>query len=204
MILSGPIGDNEINMEQGFSLAEKDIAREKILGGRAPSPPTSPRTTSRPSIGSACTRKLLNDGYKVMILDEASPEALADQAITERAGAIDILPSQRGVPAGDGKLAFSANSISPIAAAWFVVLAERQWVPLSDVTVQLQNDPIKEYIARGTQFLPIEAALRLSMDTFEYLNEVAPNWLPISVSGSTRSGTGCRRAVTCHRRWGRQ
>jgi methylmalonyl-CoA mutase N-terminal domain/subunit len=59
--------------------------------------------------------------------------------------------------------------------------------------VQLQNDPIKEYIARGTQFLPIEAALRLSMDTFEYLNEVAPNWLPISVSGShmKQAGSTC-------------
>jgi len=92
-----------------------------------------------------------------------------------------------------GQIFTTANSIGPIAAAWFVVLAERQGMPLSDVTVQLQNDPIKEYIARGTQFLPIEAALRLSMDTFEYLNEVAPNWLPISVSGShmKQAGSTC-------------
>jgi ABC-type branched-subunit amino acid transport system substrate-binding protein len=108
VILSGPIGDNEINMEQGFTLAEKDIASEKILGGRTISTNIC-EDNVEPSLGSACTRKLLNDGYKVMILDEASPEALADQAITERAGVIDILPSQRGVPAGDGKLAFSTG-----------------------------------------------------------------------------------------------
>ena len=72
----------------------------------------------------------------------------------------------------------TANCISPIAAAWFLTIAEEHGTPTSDFVIQIQNDPIKEYIARGTQFLPIEASVRLAIDMFEY------------VRGSRR--TGCR------------
>jgi methylmalonyl-CoA mutase N-terminal domain/subunit len=96
-----------------------------------------------------------------------------------------------GIPLDRANHIFTtANCIGPIAAGWFLALAEKQGVPVADFTVQIQNDPIKEYIARGTQFLPIEAAVRLSTDTIQYLSEVAPNWLPISVSGSHMKQAG--------------
>ena len=89
-----------------------------------------------------------------------------------------------------GHVFTTANCIGPVAAAWLLVLAEKQQVPTSAFRVQIQNDPIKEYIARGTQFLPIEAAVKLAVDTIEYLHQVAPNWLPISVSGSHMKQAG--------------
>jgi methylmalonyl-CoA mutase N-terminal domain/subunit len=85
------------------------------------------------------------------------------------------------------------DCIGPLAAAWFLTLARKQGVDTSSFTVQIQNDPIKEYIARGTQFLPIEASVRLATDMLQHVNEVAPTWLPISVSGShmKQAGSSC-------------
>jgi methylmalonyl-CoA mutase, N-terminal domain len=87
----------------------------------------------------------------------------------------------------------TANCIGPLGAAWFLELARKQGVDPSAFVVQIQNDPIKEYIARGTQFLPIEASVRLATDMLQYVNDVAPNWLPISVSGShmKQAGSNC-------------
>jgi methylmalonyl-CoA mutase N-terminal domain/subunit len=88
----------------------------------------------------------------------------------------------------------TANCIGPIAAAWFLALAEEQACPTSEFTVQIQNDPLHEYIARGTQFLPIDASVRLATDMFGYVVDVAPNWLPISVSGSHMKQAGSTTA----------
>jgi methylmalonyl-CoA mutase N-terminal domain/subunit len=99
-----------------------------------------------------------------------------------------------GVPLDKvGHIFTTGNCIGPIAAAWFLALSAKQGIPTSAYNVQIQNDPIKEYIARGTQFLPIEASVRLATDMLAYVNEVAPNWLPISVSGShmKQAGSTC-------------
>jgi methylmalonyl-CoA mutase N-terminal domain/subunit len=92
-----------------------------------------------------------------------------------------------------GHIFTTGNCIGPIAACWFLALAERQGIDPSSFTLQIQNDPIKEYIARGTQFLPLEAAVRLSADTVQHVTEAAPAWLPISVSGShmKQAGASC-------------
>ena len=89
-----------------------------------------------------------------------------------------------------GRIFTTANCIGPLAAAWFLALARKQGIPNDAFTVQIQNDPIKEYIARGTQFLPIEASVRLATDMLQYVNEVAPTWLPISISGSHMKQAG--------------
>jgi methylmalonyl-CoA mutase, N-terminal domain len=97
------------------------------------------------------------------------------------------------------------NSIGPIAASLFVALAERQDVNLSRVVVDLQNDPLKEYVARGTQFLPIESALQLAGDVVAWAAERAPQWYPLDVcvnhinaagAGST-AGTAFALANAC-------
>jgi methylmalonyl-CoA mutase, N-terminal domain len=87
----------------------------------------------------------------------------------------------------------TGNCIGPLAAAWFLALSRKQAVDTSAFTVQIQNDPIKEYIARGTQFLPIEASVRLATDMFQYVANEAPTWLPISISGShmKQAGSTC-------------
>lgn len=92
-----------------------------------------------------------------------------------------------------GHIFTTANCIGPLAAAWFLALARKQGVPTSAFAVQIQNDPIKEYIARGTQFLPIGASVRLATDMLAYVSRIAPSWLPISISGShmKQAGSNC-------------
>jgi methylmalonyl-CoA mutase N-terminal domain/subunit len=103
----------------------------------------------------------------------------------------DIERMFEGIPLeAAGHVFTTANSIGPLAAAWFLALAEKRGTPTADFQIQIQNDPIKEYIARGTQFLPISAAVRLATDTIEHLVVAAPNWLPISVSGSHMKQAG--------------
>lgn len=87
------------------------------------------------------------------------------------------------------------NSIGPIALALFAALGERQGLDRSAYAVDLQNDPLKEYVARGTQFLPIEPAVRLACDVVEWTAREARSWYPLDVcvnhlnsagAGSTR------------------
>lgn len=73
------------------------------------------------------------------------------------------------------------NSIGPIVLSLFAALGEKQGIPWSDYTVNLQNDPLKEYIARGTQILPVEPAARLACDAVEWCVNHAPHWSPMTV-----------------------
>lgn len=96
-----------------------------------------------------------------------------------------------GIPLDKAGHVFStANCIGPIFCAWLLALTEKRGNRTGDFTVQIQNDPIKEYVARGTQFLPIEASVRLATDVIAYCTEHAPEWLPISVSGSHMKQAG--------------
>lgn len=92
VILSGPVGANEDHMKQGFTIAQQDITK---AGG-----PKIDLVTCEDQVNvdqsTACTRKLTSQkGLKALILDTASPAALADTAITGRAGVVALLPSQR-------------------------------------------------------------------------------------------------------------
>jgi methylmalonyl-CoA mutase N-terminal domain/subunit len=73
------------------------------------------------------------------------------------------------------------NSIGPIVVALFAALGEKQGIPWSDYVVNLQNDPLKEYIARGTQILPAAPAAKLACDAVEWCITHAPNWSPMTV-----------------------
>jgi methylmalonyl-CoA mutase N-terminal domain/subunit len=77
----------------------------------------------------------------------------------------------------------TANAIGPLAVAWLVVLAERQGVDPNSFRVLLQNDVLKEYVARGTYIFPPAAGLRFSVDTVEYCRKQLPHWEPIEFCG---------------------
>jgi methylmalonyl-CoA mutase, N-terminal domain len=89
-----------------------------------------------------------------------------------------------------GKIFTTANAIGPIACAWFFLLAEERGEDPRDVTVTIQNDPLKEYVARGTQFLPVPASVRCAGDVIEFCAERGLPWFPISVSGSHMQQAG--------------
>ena len=73
------------------------------------------------------------------------------------------------------------NSIGPIALALFIALAEKQGLGLERIVVDLQNDPLKEYVARGTQFLPAPAAVGLAADVVAWAAAEEPHWYPLDV-----------------------
>lgn len=100
--------------------------------------------------------------------------------------AIDTLADMEllfdGIPVNSVKrVGTLCNSLGPVALALFAALGEKQGIDRSRYTVNLQNDPLKEYIARGTQILPPEPAARLAVDAVEWCADHAPNWSPMTV-----------------------
>jgi methylmalonyl-CoA mutase N-terminal domain/subunit len=100
--------------------------------------------------------------------------------------AIDTLADMElmfgGIPADSVKrIGTLGNSIGPIVLAQFAALGEKQGIPWRRYTVNLQNDPLKEYIARGTQILPPAPAAKLAADCVAWCAEHAPNWSPMTV-----------------------
>ena len=87
-----------------------------------------------------------------------------------------------GIPADSIKrIGTLGNSIGPIVLALYAALGEKQGIAWSRYTVNLQNDPLKEYIARGTQILPPAPAAKLATDAVAWCVEHAPNWSPMTV-----------------------
>jgi len=89
-----------------------------------------------------------------------------------------------------------ANSIGPVALALFAALGEKRGLKPSEFTVVMQNDPLHEYIARGTQILPAAPAAQLAMDAVEWCVEHAPTWAPLTICANhiNASGAGSIRA----------
>jgi methylmalonyl-CoA mutase N-terminal domain/subunit len=77
----------------------------------------------------------------------------------------------------------TANAIGYIWAAWFVALAEKRGVDPSRFGIFIQNDVLKEFVARGTQIFPPGPSLRLSTDVIEYTTRNVPGWVPLAISG---------------------
>jgi methylmalonyl-CoA mutase N-terminal domain/subunit len=73
----------------------------------------------------------------------------------------------------------------------YELAAERQGVEPGRLTGTIQNDILKEYIARGTYIFPPRPSLRLTTDTFAYCHERLPLWNPISISGYHMREAGC-------------
>jgi methylmalonyl-CoA mutase N-terminal domain/subunit len=73
------------------------------------------------------------------------------------------------------------NCLGPVAVSLFAALAEKQGLRVDDYVLDLQNDPLKEYVGRGTQFLPVEPGVRLACDAVAWSAEHAPHWYPLDV-----------------------
>jgi methylmalonyl-CoA mutase, N-terminal domain len=81
------------------------------------------------------------------------------------------------------QISTTANSIGPMTMALFCALAQERGVDPADFSVRLQNDVLKEYVARGTQVLEPEIGVRLATDAVEYGAKHLPSWVPMSISG---------------------
>ncbi len=96
----------------------------------------------------------------------------------------DIEMIYKGIPLTAVKMVGAlSNAIGPIGLSWFMGLAEKQKVPPTAFSAFLQNEILKEYVARGAYFLPPKAGLKLVIDVLEYCARHLPNWLPIQLCG---------------------
>ena len=75
------------------------------------------------------------------------------------------------------------NGPAAIIWAMFIAAAERRGVPMEKLGGTLQNDILKEYTAQNEYIFPIEASMRLVVDTIEFAAQQMPKWNPISISG---------------------
>ncbi|PWK05206.1 acyl-CoA mutase large subunit family protein [Tumebacillus permanentifrigoris] len=75
------------------------------------------------------------------------------------------------------------NAPASVLLAMYIAVAEKQGVSSDKVSGTIQNDILKEYVARGTYIYPPTASMRLITDIFEYCSEHVPNWNTISISG---------------------
>lgn len=81
------------------------------------------------------------------------------------------------------QISLVANATALIGFAMFIALAEKQRVPTDQIVLRIQNDILKEFIARNTYIFPPKASLRLVTDLVIYCAENHPNWLPLTVCG---------------------
>ena len=88
-----------------------------------------------------------------------------------------------GLPLGDVSTSMTINATAPILMALYVAAAEDQGVPREEISGTVQNDILKEYIARGTYIFPPRASMRLVTDVFEFCAAELPRWNTISISG---------------------
>ncbi|HEV8525378.1 MAG TPA: methylmalonyl-CoA mutase family protein [Terriglobales bacterium] len=83
------------------------------------------------------------------------------------------------------------NATASILLALYIAVAKRQGSDVRKISGTVQNDILKEYIARGTYIYPISQAMRIVTDLFAYANHHVPEWNTISISGYHMREAGC-------------
>ena len=88
-----------------------------------------------------------------------------------------------GIPLDKVSTSMTINAPAMVLLAMYIVTAEEQGASQKDLRGTIQNDILKEYIARGTYVFPPRESMRLITDIFEYCTEHVPKWNTISISG---------------------
>lgn len=101
--------------------------------------------------------------------------------------AIDTLKDMEilfdGIPLDKVSTSMTINAPAPVLLAFYIAVAEKQGVTRQQLRGTIQNDILKEYIARGTYIFPPGHSIRLITNIFEYCAQEVPNWNTISISG---------------------
>src|ERR1041384_6836109 len=95
----------------------------------------------------------------------------------------DMLRLFDGIPLGEVSTSMTINATAAILLGLYLAVARRQGIAFNQVNGTIQNDILKEYIARGTYIYPPEPSLRLVSDVFRFCAQELPSWNPISISG---------------------
>jgi methylmalonyl-CoA mutase N-terminal domain/subunit len=101
--------------------------------------------------------------------------------------AIDTLEDMeilfKDIPLDKVSTSMTINSTAPILLAMYIALAKKQGIDPIKLDGTVQNDVLKEYIARGTHIFPPRPSMRLATDIFAYCSRNIPRWNTISISG---------------------
>ncbi len=116
-----------------------------------------------------------------------SDHAMAGGEVGKVGVAISSLEDMRtlldGIPLEKVSISMTINATAPILLAFVAAIAKERGTPLGSLSGTVQNDILKEYIARGTYIYPPAPSLRLAIDLFEYCLQHVPKWNFISISG---------------------
>lgn len=152
----------------GFSTAEESNKRYKYLLGEG---------TTGLSVAFDLPTQI---GYD-------SDHPLAEGEVGKVGVAIDSLKDMEvlfdGIPLGKVSTSMTINAPAAVLLAMYIAVAEKQGVPMENLNGTIQNDILKEYIARGTYIFPVGPSMRLITNIFEYCAKKVPKWNTISISG---------------------
>lgn len=116
-----------------------------------------------------------------------SDHPLAEGEVGKVGVAIDSLEDMEilfdGIPLDKVSTSMTINAPAAVLLAMYIAVAEKQGVPSDKLRGTIQNDILKEYIARGTYIFPVEPSMRLITNIFEYCSKHVPKWNTISISG---------------------
>ncbi len=99
-----------------------------------------------------------------------------------------------GIDLGRISTSFTINGTAAMIYAMYVACADKQGVRREKLTGTIQNDILKEYVARGTWIFPVRPSLRLIADTILFANEATPRFNAISIAGAHMRDAGCTAA----------
>ena len=116
-----------------------------------------------------------------------SDHALSEGEVGKVGVAIDSLKDMEilfdGIPLDKVSTSMTINAPASVLLAMYIAVAEKQGVSSDQLSGTIQNDILKEYIARGTYIFPVEPSMRLITNIFEYCSKCVPKWNTISISG---------------------
>lgn len=87
------------------------------------------------------------------------------------------------IPLDKVSTSMTINAPAAVLLAMYIAVAKKQGVPSTALRGTIQNDILKEYVARGTYIFPPKPSMRLITDIFQYCKQEVPNWNTISISG---------------------
>lgn len=116
-----------------------------------------------------------------------SDHPLSEGEVGKVGVAIDSLADMEilfgGIPLDKVSTSMTINAPASVLLAMYIAVAEKQGVTPDQLRGTIQNDILKEYIARGTYIFPTEPSMRLITNIFEYCSKEVPQWNTISISG---------------------
>ncbi len=152
----------------GFGTAQESNARYRYLLGQG---------VSGLSVAFDLPTQMGYDSDHALAQGEVGRVGVAIDSVEDMALLFDA------IPLGSVSTSMTINATASILLALYIAVARRQQVPRIALSGTIQNDVLKEYIARGTYIYPPRASLRIITDIFAFCARELPNWNTISISG---------------------